>query len=254
MVNVEFIINDHFLVSHLITNFKHWKESVTKEQGQKFVDFINFAWDINQVLTTAFLENGLLRTVPVLSDHKFKDFGFELDVFIEELAKSQLYKELKLDTQKALVNCKEDWDKNYEFTAKYIQNMGINVDGTFRIWLVHPDLADGSNIKNRNIIWSYRNSFPNYNAIYIWHEILHSYFSENFKIKKTIEESIIQLITDNEMKKVLNGKDYPPFTGHDDTVNMMEAIYPDWKEFLLQDKKDIKQFVEIISKKFGQDS
>ncbi len=254
MVDVEFILNDYFLVSYLFTNGRNFIGNYKDQERIDVVNFLQYAWDDNESLYIAMSGRfGLAGMVPILENHKFSSFGIHIDEFIDKITKTKEYERIRDQTKNSIERCKGEWDKNFEKTSDFLSNYGIEVDGKYKIWMSHPAIRAGQNIGRNDIIWADRNDWPNYNTVYIWHEILHSYF-DKFGVKKMIEEVIVQLLTDNEMRKMLNGTDYPPFEGHDDTVNMMEAIYPDWKEFLAQDKKDIKQFVEMISKKFGQDS
>jgi hypothetical protein len=83
------------------------------------------------------------------------------------------------------------------------------LDQIFNVYIAHPGLKAGKNFGGNNIVWSHQNYWPNYNTVYIWHELLHSYFEKDDK-----SHALIELITDEEMRIKLNGGKYPPFVEH----------------------------------------
>ena len=56
-------------------------------------------------------------------------------------------------------------------------------------------------MEEKPILWGHKEEYENYTTIYLWHEILHTYFD-----KTDISHAIIQLITDCELQNRLNGK------------------------------------------------
>jgi len=85
----------------------------------------------------------------------------------------------------------------------------------------------------------YKNDWPNYSTVYIWHEMLHSYFG-----RSDVEHAIIELITDEHMRKLLNSDTYPPFVGHEYLSDVKKKLLKDWLVFIKQNDKDINKFVK----------
>ena len=83
--------------------------------------------------------------------------------------------------------------------------------------------------------------WKNYSTIYLWHEILHSYFGDS-----DIEHAIIELIVDEELRSRLNNAKYPPFEGHKNLSELKKKILPHWRKYLKSEAKDIKKFQKEI--------
>lgn len=244
MIKVEFVFNDYFLVSYIISNYTEdrFLNYCLKDYKKDLVAFQNIAWSESEKYSIAIDGRfGLAGLIPSLKNNKYQTLGFKLDKYIEKLIKTEVYKILKNQTLIGLQQCEKEWSNNFWDTNKYIKDLGIKIEGDFKIWITHPGLRAGRNIGDNNIIWSYQTYWANYNTIYIWHEILHSFFNHN-----NTEHALIELITDNQMKMMLNGVPYPPFEGHDSLKCIKEKIVDDWKEYLNSNNKDLNDFVNKL--------
>ncbi len=244
MITLKFKINDYFLIPYILANYeeKHFAKTANEEHKQKLVRFQDIAWQKSQDIYKVLDGRCPIYMYLAIADASdFKESGNHIDGFIAEVADLSEYKELKEDTITSADLTKMEWDKNYEITQNYIDSLGINVEGEFNIWLAHPGLKAGTNMGNRNIIWSYQTLWENYNTVYIWHEILHSYFEPG-----EITHALIELITDEEMRMRLNGGSYPPYVGHKNLVSIKDRILPMWKDYLSSESTNINSLVQKI--------
>lgn len=92
---------------------------------------------------------------------------------------------------------------------------------------------------NNRIAWTFQDYYPNYNCVYLWHEILHSFFDLDEKT-----HALIELITNEELRISLNGGEYPPFIGHDYLNDTKLKNLETWKTFLKSKNKKINNIVE----------
>ena len=126
------------------------------------------------------------------------------------------------------MTCSRQWKNNLNKTSKIINDItGLKLSKKFNVYLTHPSLKNGKYIAKNSIAWGHHENYKNYTTIYLWHEILHSYFDLN-----DLNHAIIQLVTDNELRLKLNGTKYPPFEGHKDLQNLMSKIVPYWRKYL----------------------
>ena len=236
MVNLKFEVNDKFLASYLVAKAGTVKYA-TKDEKQLILNFKDKAWDISQ--NTYNLISGPLY-IPLINikDNDIKNIGNNINDYLNDLIRLDEFKVLREETLASVNLCKNNWNKNYETMEKYITEIGINISGEFTIWLVHPTVAAGMYMRNNNICWSHQTYWPNYNTVYLWHEILHSFFG-----RTDYEHTLIELITDDHMRYLLNGTKYPPFEGHDRLADFKKEALPIWKKYLESEDKNIKSLV-----------
>ena len=175
----------------------------------------------------------------------------ELPNLLLAFKKDKYYKKILIQTKDYLDFCEKQWNNNYQRTSKIIKELTrFNLNKKFTVYITHPSLKNGCCIENDKIAWGHNEDWPNYSTVYLWHEILHSYFrSTNVKFNnKDIEHSIIQFITDNELRIRLNGGQYPPFKGHPKLFPLMKKISPYWIKYLKSEKKDILKFRNMLIK------
>lgn len=114
---------------------------------------------------------------------------------------------------------------------------GLQFDESFTVYITHPSMRNGRSWGNNIISWGCKEAWPNYSVVYIWHEILHTYFDRSEK-----SHALIELITDNELRAQLSGVTYPPFEGHADLAILKKKLLPQWKKYLKSAPRDIKNF------------
>jgi len=108
-------------------------------------------------------------------------------------------------------------------------------------------LKNGCYLGKNKIAWGHNEDWPNYYVVYLWHEILHSYFSNS-----EIEHALISFATDEELRIRLNGGKYPPFVTHKELFPLMKKILPFWREYINSKKKNLLDFknklIKVIKK------
>jgi hypothetical protein len=166
---------------------------------------------------------------------------------MEKIEITPEYKKLFNQTKDYLELCRTQWQKNLDKTSSIIGELtGLDLNRQFTIIITHPSLRNGYSLGQINnsytIDWGTSEEWPNYITVYLWHEILHSYFEMNDST-----HALIQLITDNELLTRLNGGKYPPFEGHSNLIPRMKSILPKWQEYLLSPNKDILAFEKSLS-------
>ncbi|MBR9707540.1 MAG: protein phosphatase CheZ [Candidatus Diapherotrites archaeon] len=156
--------------------------------------------------------------------------------YLEKLKKTKEFKTLLKQTQEYLKVVEKQWASSQKLTTEIVQDLtGLSFRKSFTVYITHPSLRSGMYVQNNQILWGHSEKWPNYSLIYLWHEILHSYFGHSKG-----EHALIELITDNELRIRLNGGKYPPFEGHDWLNSLRKKLLPSWKKYLKQKKKNIK--------------
>lgn len=214
-----------------IENFKNY----AKKKNEKYYDFL--------VGKLEFFPNNLTtKNIKSFS----KEISSKLPLYLEELSCSRDFNKIFSQTKKYLEFCEKQWEKNYEKTSKIIKELtGLNLNKKFSVFITHPSQRNGRYLDDNQITWGNHEKWPNYSTVYLWHEILHSYF-----LNSDLVESIIELIADNEIRCRLNGGKYPPFAGSKKYISLRNNLLPYWKKYLKSERKDIKKFHRDMSKKF----
>ncbi len=176
----------------------------------------------------------------------YKDImAFRNRALIRNFDRSKEFKKILNQTEKYLEFCKKQWRKNYDMTSEIIKELtGLKLNKNFTVYITHPSQRNGRYLGNNQITWGNSEKWPNYTTVYLWHEILHSYF-----LNSDLVESIIELIADNEIRCRLNGCKYPPFEGRKRLIATKKKLLPHWKKYLKSGKRDIKKFHREMSKK-----
>jgi|GEM_PF-5467912 hypothetical protein len=138
-----------------------------------------------------------------------------------------------------------NWRKNFEKSYKIINELtGLDFkNDKFTVFVTNPNSNVGHYLGNNKIIWGHKEKWENYSTVYIWHEILHSKIRYNNEEDHQIGHSIIELVTDYELRKRLNGGKYEPFEkSRPMLLDAKRKILPYWKEYLKSDDKNIIKF------------
>lgn len=248
MVSISFKVDDRFLASYLIANYRpdRYVGYVSPKTRKGIVAFQDLAWELSTELSTLIDGRYPLCMYPQNVEKSYKEIGSELEKYIQKLVNTEEYKKLKRETQESVKKIENEWENNYKKTSSYIKSIGIDIKGDYTVWLVHPGLKAGRYTGSNKIVWSYQTYWKNYNTVYLWHEILHSYFG-----RSDSEHALIELITDEEMRTKLNGGKYPPFVGHKDLASLKEKFLPAWKHYLGEKLKNtdmlVKKLVDLES-------
>jgi hypothetical protein len=169
---------------------------------------------------------------------------------IEQLMDNAAFLPVLQDTQKALADLAAEWDANFQKSLGIISDLtGLSFGKSFPVYITHPCQAAGHNNYGK-IFCTYRNDFPNYNTVYMWHEILHSYITfedkGDYAAAERAPHAVIQLVADNELRVRLNGGNYPPFEGHPYLNSTVDVLLPSWRAYLAQkEKRDILKYLQL---------
>ncbi len=227
--NIKFLVDDIFLAKFCIRNYQEerFNKKVQEYNKELIKHFQNTSKSLSQNYYNKICDNWYAAR----KDEKVSEY-------INAVINTDSFKKIREETTQTLSLLQLEWEANYSTTKKYLESLGIVINGDFTVYFNHPIFLEGQYWGNGIIIWSYRNDFPNYNVIYIWHEILHELIGKSEK-----EHALIELITDNEMRKRLNGTKYPPFTGHKDLQYLREKFNPKFQEFLKNPKGSVVSII-----------
>ena len=213
---LNFRIDENYLIAHALfsTNKKRFSSNKHKKD---IVSFQNFAWAISK---QKYLN--LISEYRPIDVKKQKDLSKTTRKFLALLKRSKQYGKILLQTQKYLLFCKSQWDKNLNRSSALVRELtGIKMSNRFDVYITHPSLKNGMN-SNGKILWGHNEDWDNYTTVYLWHEILHSYLSVTQNAR--LNHAIIQLIADNELRVKLNRGTYPPFYGHKELFPLMRKM------------------------------
>lgn len=131
--------------------------------------------------------------------------------------------------QNHIRKCEEEWRENLEPSYAFIKKVTSVTDFStpHKVFITHPAIKNGRNWGGGVISWGGETSMKNRTTIYLWHELLHSYFG-----KTIIDHALIELIANEELRTFLNGGTYPPFTGHAHLESVKNRLLPEWRIFL----------------------
>lgn len=237
MITLDFQINPSYLVYHTITNCSP-SRFIDETPDRKVVDFQNAAWSKDKA-ANQFLRFGP-NEVNLFTSPSISEIAQRAEKLIQSMIADATFVPLLAETVESLELLKSEWENNYPKTYELVSEMtGLNLNGDFRIFLSHPALKQGHyQSELRAVCWAYRNTWPNYNTVYIWHELLHSFIPGGH-----LEHAVIQLIADNELRVSLNGGDYPPIEGHPYLNKLMGLLVPHWRHYLRTRNKEIGKFI-----------
>lgn len=247
----DFVIDKKFILGGLLFNSK---------RNSPYIEICNKLWG---KYTAAYdlVNRGIDYRELLLLDAKlyFKDVSTQFLELIDEGLTypevQQLYSEAEI-YKEWIEKAWGDSQVKVETELKSILKTELPT-GPFKVLLVPFIIGGGRSLGNNIIFWGDKYAenerFPNYNIIYLVHEALHSIFG-----KSEIEHSIIEFISDNELRLRLNGEGEYFLcnginTGHSFLLEMEKKMLKDWKEYLGNPKININQFKENqLKKHFGR--
>lgn len=243
-MKLKFKIDSNYFIVHTLASMANDRFS-SMEHKKEIVDFQNFAWKESEncydlLAGRIYLERFIDKT--------FVDAIKDISRFLTKLQKSVEYQKIFKQTRDYLEFCQKQWDKNYELTIKIMEKLtGLKFNKSFIVYITHPSLKNGCYLGKNKIAWGHNEDWPNYYVVYLWHEILHSYFSNS-----EIEHALISFATDEELRIRLNGGKYPPFVTHKELFPLMKKILPFWREYINSKKKNLLDFknklIKVIKK------
>jgi hypothetical protein len=234
MLYFDFIANKNLLAAHTLRNSdkdRFLYESTT------VVDFQNAAWNLDKEAYD------LVRYGPseisFANDDDLNSYVRKVKDFQEKIILLKEFEGLAAETVSAQERVAAEWNANFEKSNAEMSNiLGFEVEGSWNVYITHPALKSGTNT-GKEILWTDRTDWPNYNTVYLWHEVLHFIFGRSNE-----EHAVIELIADNELRARLNGSSYPPFEGHDFLNDLRIKLLPEWQIYLSTDNRDIRDFAK----------
>ena len=237
-MKVSFKIKKDYLISHTLLSASNDRFS-SKKNRKDIVEFQNYAWKVSKDLYSVIpgrsgadilLDDGGLK--------KYQKMTNRLQSYFRVLSKSKEFKKIHNQTEQYRKFCANQWKKNYKRASEVIKDLTqLKLNDSFTVFITHPSLKNGRNLKANKIVWGHTEDWKNYTSVYIWHEILHSYFD-----KSDLNHTLIELIADNELRYRLNGTKYPPFEGHEYLLKIKKRMFPNWKKYLKSEHKDFNRF------------
>jgi hypothetical protein len=246
MLKLIFKIDKDYLIYHTLKSMG--KERCSSEKYMKdIVNFQNYAWEKDKVLYDLLIGRFIVKPKDFQEKKYLKILKRLKDIenYLDFLKKSKYFKKIYKQTKSYLNFCKKEWQKNYLKTIEIMTELtGINFskeNKKFIVYITHPSLKNGFNCRDGTITWGHNEDWQNYSVIYLWHEILHSYFELT-----DLNHTLIELLTDNELRIRLNGGKYPPFEGHKGLEKLKYKILPYWKKYLKSKDKNIFEFKKSL--------
>lgn len=246
MISLSFTIDDNYLLWHVLASMEDERFSSTKYK-RDILDFQNYAWKEDKRLYDFLV--GRMRPSNFVGA-KLNESIEKLPGYVRSLKQSPEYEKLLRQTRDYLQQCRLQWRDNSDATHYRIQEItNIELDTNFTVYITHPGLKNGSNIGDGTILWGHSEDWPNYTTVYLWHEILHSYFGSG-----DVEHAVIELITDEELRTRLNGGGYPPFEGHLHLEPIKRELLDYWHAYLKSGDKDIHAFVQMAKDRYNSNN
>jgi hypothetical protein len=175
-----------------------------------------------------------------------QEIGEHIDRLVQALQLEAAFASILKQTSQALSDVRKEWEHNYFKSHELLADLtGLSLDKTFQVFITHPCAAQGFNDFRGNIFWTYRLDFPNYNTIYLWHEIMHYYVDPEHKYDEPVGHSVVELLTDGALRVQLNGAGYLPLVGHRHLREAETHLLPYWQSYTRQKgKKNINDFIQ----------
>jgi hypothetical protein len=234
MVELHFTIDHQYLVVHTLVSSNRFS---SKEHRDDIIAFQNYAREISQHCYN-FLARRRSPAVFFASGS-----GEALSHYVTQLEESRVFGVIREQTEAYFAFVQAQWEHNSPLTSQAIYEMtGFNLQKTMVVRLTHPSLRSGRYLGNETVARGHHEDWPNYATVYLWHEILHSYFALD-----DLSHALIQLITDNELRVQLNHEmTYPPFVGHAALFPFMDNMLPSWRTYLTEAKKSGKGDIQAF--------
>jgi len=168
----------------------------------------------------------------------------------KKIFKTPPFKKLMEETQAYSKTVQQRWSKKEKDIYSFLEQItGLKIPNLKpNIIIVHPKLSCGRSYSEiQSIVWGHKEDWNSYSTVYLAHELLHLIF-DYYKIPlDDLSHSLIELISDNELRFFLNKggkyfKENDISVGHDNLRSIEKKILPYWKKYLKQNKKNIIEF------------
>jgi hypothetical protein len=231
----DFVVDKRVVAKYTIQNPKDGY--IPNTAPTTVVNFQNAAWDLSQEQYD-YLRWGV-RAIDVAESRSLVDAAIAAEAFLQVIIELPQFAAVLQETEQARERVVAEWENNRSRTAAEIADLlGFEVLGNWKVFITPPSLRSGMNT-GRGILWTYRLDWPNYNTVYLWHEVLHSLFGTSH-----MEHAVIELIADHELRRRLNGDEYPPWHGHIHLDKERRRLLPAWHQHLSRSfTRNIRDFM-----------
>lgn len=259
IINFDFKINKIYLFLHTFIQADKLKMSPFKE----WVNLQNNLWNFSENIY-----NFLRSRLPLQKDfNNSKDFKTyliknlsKIDQFIDWAIKSLEFKKLFQETEIYLNLVKNEWEKNKKIVSgELVEITGLLFPNKITVLITHPKMKNGRFLGDNTIAWGHKSEWPNYQTVYLSHELMHIMTNDLINLKFT--HPVIELATDNELRIRLNNggkyfKEGKFNVGHKELRNLERKILPSWERYLQERKrglkKNIKSFIKELEGKLNE--
>lgn len=243
-MNLSFEIREHFLIASAL--FRENKEDI----GWK--EFKNYLWGKYRESYEFFLhyepDHFFSQPDPI---QVFDKVNNQISDLLREVLASSEFKDLYKKTESYKEWLSGEWESKKAKVEEALKSI-LRIDLSNRevkVLVVHPSVGGGKHIGQGLILWGGKEYWPNYNVVYLAHEFMHEILCS-----ADIQHAVIELITDNELRIRLNGegsyfKEGHEEVGHSSLRMIEEKLLPHWKEYLLNPKQNIFDFIKMHERK-----
>ncbi len=249
MIDLKFIVNDDYIISHTLSYTGYEKFSSNKHR-ETLGNFSQLAWE--ECKTCYSLLAGRLANKTMVKSNskemvkKLNHCVEHIEEYLNFLKNSDEYNQLKKQVEEYKEKCEKQWEKNFSQSEKIIKRLtGFELNKKFEVYITHPSLKNGRYWGKNKISWGNKEQWPNYTTVYLWHEILHSYFGYS-----QLEHAVIELIADRELKSKLNNQEYSEFDENISRERLERKLLPEWKKYK-KEGGDITKFIKRLKREIN---
>jgi hypothetical protein len=168
----------------------------------------------------------------------------QIPMLLSDCRKSQEFQQLLNETQEYKQWLTNEWnEKQFQIQKELTNILRIDLPSkTYTVQVVSPKVGGGSYLGNQNIFWGHTEDWPNYNLVYLMHEVLHDVIG----VGKG-DHYAIELATDNELRIRLNKEielTKDSLQGHEEHIEDLKQLLPVWKNYLKDPNKNIFDFIK----------
>ncbi len=209
MYNISLKI-DRIHISQYLINYSELnriRKGSSKKNIQYMTEFKNIAFHLDKV-SYDIVRKGL-KDLPyeVVDGIPYKNMFDNVSRFLVKISELESLDNIIKEVEKDKLEIESEWLKNQKLISKFLSTLGINDNRNVDIYLVPKFLLAGRYYNGKYIEWALRNDFPNYNSIYITHELIHNYIHDNDLIEdKEINEVVTMILSDRVLYFKLNHK------------------------------------------------
>ncbi len=175
-------------------------------------------------------------------------FTKTVPLLLEDVKKSEKFKELLSCTRNYTKWLEDQWLEKKEVVLDELEDiLKISLpDVTFTVFVIAPVVGGGRYLGDHKIFWGHDEDWPNYNIVYLMHEVLHELIENG-----PSSHAVIELATDNELRIRLGGSkkyfaesDTP--VGHEYLLSQEKKLLPKWKKYLGDTNTNIYGFISSL--------